>query len=176
MATVAKALTEEPIPSPSPLPDAAPHDGPAILLVTPEDLNPETAFVDGTTFPSALVLTDAPGVGDKARSFVANAARDTAARVQDRFKCPVHVIDALDPVTLVAAAADAKVDTVVTPYVPVGPTADALPGVAATLRAAGVDLVQPRRSWDDRFWPHARKGYFAFKEKLRPVLAQEGLC
>jgi deoxyribodipyrimidine photo-lyase len=37
----------------------------------------------------------------------------------------------------------------------------------------GINMVQRRRSWDSRFWPHATKGYFAFKEQL-PTAFKDG--
>ncbi|WP_375427657.1 FAD-binding domain-containing protein [uncultured Sphingomonas sp.] len=176
LATSATALTEEPVPGPSPLPRLPDlgHDEPALLLVTPEDMSPETAF-DGRSFVGALVVAGIPGDGDNSSAFVAATADDTAARVRARFDCPVRMLDALDAEALRGAAAEAGVRTIVTPYAPVGPVADALVPTAATLEASGVALVQTRRSWDERFWPHAKKGFFAFRKEIEPKLAREGL-
>ncbi len=175
LATAATALTEEPVPGPSPLPRLVADDGgPALLLVTPEDMSPETAYPD-RSFVGALVVSGVPGDGGKSGAFVAAAAEDAAARARARFGCPVRVIDALDPAPLLAAAAEAGVRTIATPYAPVGPVADALAAAGPVLAGSGVAIVQARRSWDERFWPHARKGFFAFRKEIGAELAREGL-
>lgn len=48
--------------------------------------------------------------------------------------------------------------------------------VAAVQGRLGIALVQKRRSRDAQFLPHARKGFFAFEEKLLSILAQGGIC
>jgi deoxyribodipyrimidine photo-lyase len=178
LATSATALTEAPIPPPSDLPVvAAPlPDRPALLLVTPEDLHPESGFGQMSGLAGVLVVSGAATGGDRSRAFVAGAAADAATRAGAYFNCPVQMIDSLDPEILNAAAASASADTIITAYAPVGPVADALTATAAPLARSGVALVQVRRTWDARFWPHSRKGFFAFKDKSPSVLAQEGLC
>ena len=178
LATSAAALTEAPVPAPSPWPyvDGYDRERPSLLLVTPEDMNPETAFPDDAVFKGALVLSDA-GHGDtRPRGFVAAAARDTAARVEERFGCATRVVDTLDVESILAAATDARIKAVTACYAPVGPVADRLDTVTVELERSGVEVRRALRSWDERFWPHATKGYFAFKDKLRSTLAQEGLC
>jgi deoxyribodipyrimidine photo-lyase len=171
-------MTEAPIPPPLDLPVvvAAVPDMPALLLVTPEDLHPESGFGPMSGFAGVLVVSGAATGGDRSRAFVAGAAADAATRAGANFNCPVQMIDAIDPEILNAAAASASVDTIITPYAPVGPVADALAAATATLARSDIALVQKRRSWDAQFWPHARKGFFAFKEKIPAILAQEGLC
>ena len=67
---------------------------------------------------------------------------------------------------------DHGVQQVVTAYAPVGPAADALRAFGKQLKADGIALVQVRRDWDSAFWPHAAKGFFQLREKIRPVLAE----
>jgi deoxyribodipyrimidine photo-lyase len=177
LATSASALTEPPIPAPSALP-AHPAPAPgrrALLLVTPEDLNPESLFPVSSGFAGGLVLTDAGSGGPLSRAFVANAATDAGARVADCFDCPVQRVDSLDPEQLRALAAIAGADTIVTAAAPVGPVASQLAQASRALAQTGVTLAQVPRSWDARFWPHARKGFFAFKDMIPRILAQEGL-
>ena len=83
--------------------------------------------------------------------------------------------NSLDVATLVAAAQDAGVRQIVTPYAPVGPVADALRDLAPALAAEGISLVQVRRDWDTQFWPHAKKGFFPFKQQMPRLLAEAGL-
>ena len=178
LATSAMPLVEAPIPAPSPLPDVEDRDrdAPSLLLVTPEDMNPETVFAQTTPFKGALIVSDLPGGGETSRAFVTGAAADTARRVEAHFGCPARIIGALDPELIGAAARDMNVSKVATPYAPVGPLADAVASAAVSLRQSGVALVQLRRPWDALFWPHARKGFFAFKEKIPAILEQEGVC
>jgi hypothetical protein len=61
------------------------------------------------------------------------------------------------------------------PHAPVGPDADALAALLPRLEAAGLRVVPARRGWDTAFWPHATKGFFAFKTQIPRLLAAEGL-
>jgi hypothetical protein len=38
------------------------------------------------------------------------------------------------------------------------------------LADSGITLVRPQRPWDRIFWPHASKGFFAFKKKAPGAL------
>ena len=98
---------------------------------------------------------------------------DAADRLAGRVEGPVTLLDRLDAGSLVAAAQAARVRTLVTPYAPVGPTADALAQVARGLEAEGLRLIQVRRDWDTRLWPHATAGFFAFRKQIPAFLEQE---
>ncbi len=178
LATQAVALTEKPIAAPLPLSAAQEFDAgrPALLLVTPEDMNPETLIPNSPQLRGALVV--APGDllwGEASTRFVQDAALDSAARVKAHYRCSTDVAQTLDAATLMSAAEAAKVAQIVTPYAPVGPIADALRGIVPRLEQAGMAVSQVRRSWDSLFWPHAKKGFFPFKEQIAPGLAAEGL-
>jgi len=82
-------------------------------------------------------------------------------------------LPALDAGHLTAAARAAGVRTIVTPYAPVGPTAEALARLVPDLEAEGLRLVQVRRDWDSRFWPHAKAGFFAFRKHIPGLLGVE---
>ncbi|MDP5360533.1 MAG: DNA photolyase, partial [Paracoccaceae bacterium] len=75
----------------------------------------------------------------------------------------------LGPVTVCAAEgleawmAEHALDQVVTAYLPVGPTADAL---------GKVPLVRVIRPYDAAAWPHATHGFFRFKEKIPALIGQ----
>ena len=111
--------------------------------------------------------------GEAAREFMAGAAMDAADRLAGRVEGPLTLLAHLDAGTLVAAAQAARVRTLVTPYAPVGPTADALAQVARGLEAEGLRLIQVRRDWDTRLWPHATAGFFAFRKQIPAFLEQE---
>ena len=73
------------------------------------------------------------------------------ARAGDAFACPVG--DAADPDWAGGLP-------VVTPFAPVGPSADALPPGAIRLR----------RRWDERVWPLAGRGYFKVRAAIPGLL------
>jgi deoxyribodipyrimidine photo-lyase len=174
LAQDAIALTEPAVEAAAPLPDLLPFDAetPALLLTTHEDLNPETIFPTGKAIKAALILADGDLLwGDTARRFAKAAATDTASRVAQQYKCKADILEKLDVDALAVAARAARVKTIVTPFAPVGPVADALARAAPALAEQGLRLQQVRRAWDSQFWPFANKGYFAFKERLPAILA-----
>jgi deoxyribodipyrimidine photo-lyase len=178
LAKQAVALTEAPTESPSPLRELHAYDPakPALLLVTHEDMNPETIFAQSTAIKAAIVAVPSELLwGENSVQFVAGAATDTAARVKQHYRCDTQVAHTLDAADMIVAAQAANVSQIVTPDAPVGPVADALKLAAPLLAQAGVTLSQTRRSWDTQFWPHAKKGFFPFKEQIAPGLRAEGL-
>lgn len=174
LATEATALTELPLPGPIDLvkQPVGPIAEPAMLLVTSEDMHPESVFEAASPFVAAVVATDGQKLwGEAARRFVEAAAQDTTRRVNAAFGCPTIRHESLDVERLLAAARAAGVRHIVTPYAPVGPVADALADIASRLAVEGVTLVQVRRRWDDRLWPHATKGFLPFKARATASLA-----
>ena len=179
LAREAMALTEAPIEAARDLGAPARHDPtqPSLLLVTPEDMHPESAFDGASGFQSVLVACDASLLwGDGSRHFVRAAAAETAERAAAHYGRPAHVIERLDAEALITAANAAGVRRIVTPYAPVGTVADQLARLAPVLASEGVTLAQIRRDWDSAFWPHAKKGFFAFKERIPALLRQSGLA
>ncbi|MGQ3048677.1 MAG: FAD-binding domain-containing protein [Niveispirillum sp.] len=61
---------------------------------------------------------------------------------------------------------------VLVPEAPVGPVRTALGRLSLELGRAGVKLLSLRRPYDALCWPHAGKGFFAFKEKILTLLTQ----
>ncbi len=182
LATYAEPVgNAEPLPEPLSLPEIKNTEfaGPALLLVTAEDFNPETVVPADSSIRVALIHTSAAQKwpwGDKASVFVTDAAKDCAVRVAKHYGCQVDSIVALDATAIIAAAEAAGVKTVVTAYAAVGPVADQLQHLGQLLSASGITLVRRRRPWDERFWPHAKKGFFPFKEYMKKGLAQEGIA
>jgi deoxyribodipyrimidine photo-lyase len=178
LAREAVALTEPPIEVARPLPDVGGHDPsqPALLLVTHEDLHPETLFPQVDAIKAAMVA-NYPALlwGENARRFVAQASTDTAARVGAHFRCNVDLADALDTQRLISAAQAAGLRHIVTAFAPVGPVADVLARLGPRLASEGIALSSVRCDWDSRFWPHATKGFFPFKERIPGLLQSLGL-
>lgn len=178
LATKAVALTEPPIEKAGALPSFLPLDPaqPTLLLVTPDDLGPETLVPSSQPIAGALVVADDALLwGETARQFVREAAADAATRLASHFSCAAGVFPTLDAAQLIAAAQAQGVRQIVTPYAPVGPVADVLARIAPVLADEGVTLAQSRRAWDAQFWPYATKGYFPFKERVPAILRQIGL-
>jgi len=176
LATEAPPLME-PVPEPpAGLPSAAgaAPPGPFLLLATPEDLTPDLGGIALAAVAAAVVTADPRlSFGEAASRFTAGAAMDAADRLAGQVEGPVTLLDRLDADSLVAAAQAAQVQTLVTPYAPVGPTADALALAARGLEAEGLRLILVRREWDTRFWPRATAGFFAFRKQIPALLEQE---
>ncbi|WP_238550702.1 FAD-binding domain-containing protein [Blastomonas sp. AAP53] len=178
LALHAEPLTEPPVPAPVPLsePERGVLGEPALLLVTPEDLNPDQSVWRSSDIRGVLVTSDPHLLwGDQARAFVSAAAQDCATLLQAERGVPVTMAARMDAATLAAAAEAAGVRQIVTPYAPIGPVADALAGLKLQLGKGGVDLIEARRRWDETFWPHARKGFFPFKQQMPRLLEELGL-
>lgn len=173
LASQAAALTEPVLPAARTLPPLpADVGGPALLLLTPEDLCAEQMWQDrgwhGGNIRAGLLVRGVQGWpwGDAAASFVNGAVADAAVRMEAALGCRVSVVDMLEADTLVQAARAAGAEAVVTADAPVGPVADTIDALGETLASAGLKLVRMRREWDERLWPFATKGFFAFRQHL----------
>ncbi len=178
LAREAVALTEAPIEPARQLgePPRLNPEQPSILLVTHEDLHPESVFDGAYAFRSIAVASDALLLwGDCSRHFVAAASTDTALRTAAHYGCPANIIDRLDAEALIKEAKAVGVRRIMTPYAPAGPVADHLARIAPMLASEGIDLSLVRRDWDSAFWPHAKKGFFTFKEHIPALLRMRGL-
>ncbi len=179
LATRAEALSEPSLPKPRPLPEAparVPRD--ALLLVTDEDLTPD--WLGPEPFAAvALARTVDVGQGgergEPARNFAEGALDDAAARLPVLGRTGVVAAVALTCEAVLGAARAAGASRVVTPYAPVGATATRLDELARDLAGEGIELLRPRRAWDDGFWPHATRGYGAVRAVIPGVLATLGL-
>ncbi|MDR7231012.1 deoxyribodipyrimidine photo-lyase [Caulobacter sp. BE264] len=156
--------------------DLTPPEGPVLLLITEEDLHPES-LLPADAAVAAIQVVDAVEMqgrprSDLVRAFTNEALDDVAARVRliwpDR---PVHR-GPLDADTLAPAASAAGVSTVVTAYAPVGPTRERLDVLAPQLAARGVTIKRLARRYDALTWPHGRGGFFGLKKRIPRLLDQ----
>jgi deoxyribodipyrimidine photo-lyase len=121
LATQAMAIAEAPKVDPLPLPETPMIDmnRPSLLLVTGDDLTPESLFPLDAAIRSAMIATDIDeSRGGPAALFEAGAANDAAGRVSTHFACPPPSTGALSADTLIAAARAADVSQIVTAYAP----------------------------------------------------------
>lgn len=178
LAKQAVALTEEPIPAPRPLAEMHRYDPstPALLLLTGEDLSPETLLPRNAAIGAVATLTQVPGWpwGRAAERFVGGALADASARAAIHFKRSAIGAIECEAEAIIAAARASGAAMIVTAFAPVGPVADGLAALRPKLAAAGFPLVQVQREWDNLFWPYATKGFFPFKERIPALL--ETLC
>ncbi len=165
-------LDDGPAPAPAPLPSASPPpDGPALLLLHEEDLHPESfelgrariVAVAGVAVPRAR---SPHGCAPGAEAFTEAALQDGLTRAAAQFGVPARRVDIAE---VAALAAEAGARCIVTPHAPVGWTAQALAPLHTT---RGLTLHVVRRDWDSLCWPHATKGFFAFRENIPRLCAQ----
>lgn len=156
-----------PNPAPGTIPPAAvPTTGRVALLLTTEDLSPETLPVGAEVV--ALAALALPQTDRPAGLFAAGALTDGLARAERHFGLAGK---ALAPEAIAAWAQQAGVREVVTADAPLGPTAQALDQAGLALAAVSVRLVRVRRDWDSRCWPLATKGFFAFRQHIPQLVA-----
>jgi deoxyribodipyrimidine photo-lyase len=165
-------LDENPLPLPAPplpplrplrAPDALPA-GPVALLLHDDDLHAESLLPPGTRVAAiaglAVPAARSPlGCSALVEGHVREALADGVARAGRHFQAPTAM---LAPGALAGWIASQGVP-VVTPWAPVGWTAEAL---------AGLPLLRLRRDWDSACWPLATRGFFPFRAQIPALLAQ----
>lgn len=181
LASDAPPLEEPPFAQPwtTPVLDLAPPDGPLLLLVTEEDLAPESLLPPGVAV-AAVHVADAVEIDGQPRSalvqdFARQALDDVAARARLAF--PDAPVDRgpLDVEVLAQAALAAGVRTIVTAHAPVGPTRDRLDALASQLAVRGLTLKSLGRPYDALTWPQGRGGFFGLKKRIPRLLDQLAL-
>ncbi|MBX9684909.1 MAG: deoxyribodipyrimidine photolyase [Hyphomicrobium sp.] len=153
-------------------------EGEIALLVTDDDLNPESLDLGRAEVTIAIVLrgTDAaPGYAANVATFRAAARLDCGQRTARHFGCSVEMVDASAADAVDRVTKLARGHPVVVAEIPVGPTRTAVQPLLDALVIGGGTVHQVRRDWDHAFWPHATKGFFQIKDKIPSVLRELGL-
>jgi deoxyribodipyrimidine photo-lyase len=154
-------------PRAAPLPRAdAPPSGRFALLLHEDDagLDPPLAAAPAAIAGFAQPEARSPfGCSEAVARFAHGAVADSLRLAGERHSIAAT---ALDPAQIADWAAAAGLREVVTPWAPVGWTATLLEGVARDLAARGITLRRIRRDWDEACWPHATRGFFAFREHI----------
>lgn len=177
LASTAEALIEAPMGSAIKL-RAAPaqaSSGRGALLLTEEDLHPESLDLEGLDVGAiglAHTVTDRSTlpVSSDVVTFTAGALLDAASRVAQICEIEPEILPSLTHTTLRDLARRAGSKRIVTPYVPVGPSADALADAKRLLAPDGISIEEIRRPIDTLAWPHATRGFFGLKEKIPRLL------
>lgn len=148
-------------------------NGNYLLLITPEDCQPEMV---GSSLPSdvlGLVPALDPNHSEHIHAFQHGAVSDAVSRSVDT-AATVAIAEDWAAV-LIKAAERSGTRQIVTPWAAGGPIADQLDAVKDALAAAGVHLHQHQRRYDTLTWPHATKGFFKLKKKIPAILDDLGL-
>ena len=74
------------------------------------------------------------------------------------------------PDDILTWAQDQRLDCLVTPFAPIGGTADQIDQICRTLSGHGIKVLISQRQWDHAFYPHAQKGFFQIKAKIPHIL------
>ena len=193
LATTARALVEEPLPSPERIAPAesSPVKGRVGLLLHEEDLdaaslrddypwldhdrldsNSRLVAIAGSADPDSRSPS---GASDAVRHFTSSALDDGVTRASLTLGRPARVLANALPSTVLEWAASERLDAVVVPFAPVGPVQERMRTLDAALRSEAVVLTAVRRRWDTLAWPHAARGFFPFREQISGLLRQQGL-
>ncbi|MEE4117623.1 MAG: FAD-binding domain-containing protein [Paracoccaceae bacterium] len=152
------------------------------LVLTEDDLSPGWLLDDGLAPVTTAVAAGAPhrsplAVAPHVHAFTREAVADTLARYGARLGQPGPQTG-LAPGETMAAQAEAlvawarahRLEQVVAPYPPVGPSADAFAEIRRALMSEGVRVATPVRPFDQRAWPHATHGFFRFKDRIPSLI------
>lgn len=166
--------------TPAPLPprDAQTRvpDGPYVLLLTEDDLHPESWPGFETNPPQeVIVLNPSPpeaslNSGTIASLFSKDAMQDAISRID-------HPVTFCEQTAsgLMQTMSGRTADRLVIPYQLSGPSAPSVNRSLVKLEAAGITVHELKRSWDDHAWPHATAGFFKLKKKIPKLMAQARL-
>jgi deoxyribodipyrimidine photo-lyase len=153
--------------------DILPKSGRVILLVTEEDLSPETWPLADADVRGVALFTpdiDSAQLSPLVRAFKTGAMADAESRAATRWSQPVVRVTTSDELSGFAANQGAA--ACVTTTIPVGSIRPEIESWLAACRTSGVPLLQIARRWDSLFWPHATAGFFKLKERIPATLAK----
>ena len=170
--TEATVYTRAALPAPAQIPKAAR----LIVLMTEEDMSPETwPIADATICGIATAELADLGVTFSApvAAFKRRAADDARARAASHWDQPAITVTEADGLVDFARARAAT--HIVTSHVPVGYVQPIIADWSRSCASAGVPLLQIARAWDQQFWPHAKAGFFQLKDHIPAVFAALGI-
>lgn len=163
--------------APLPEPVAPVADRRTGLLISDDDLCPETLSIPADTSVDAIAgftacaLRSPWPVSRHVIDFSSASLADALLRTRQRFGVEAVSLANEDVAEqLINWCTDHKLSQLFLPYVPAGVAQDALQPALCALQGAGIRVAQIRRTWDSRLWSHATRGYFAFRKAIRPLL------
>jgi deoxyribodipyrimidine photolyase-like uncharacterized protein len=154
-----------------------------ILLVTDEDLTPETWGIPTADVAGVILVETADvagesssGVSSKVTTFKRNALESTQARLEASGYSSVTLLSGTKESlqekvsALLQTHYGGEKMTVTTMGVTVGATRPIIDPLLAFLGQEEVTVRRLRRGWDEELWPHATHGFFRFKAQIPTVL------
>jgi deoxyribodipyrimidine photo-lyase len=153
--------------------DPMPEHARIALLVTEEDLSPESWPLGSAELAGVAVFkpeADGSAQSENVRAFKIGAMMDAAARCTARWGRPVAAVTS--PAELAEFARTHNVAAAITTRVPVGYVQAELAQWIGDAHLAPLRIVQIHRRWDALFWPYATAGFFKLKERIPAVLAK----
>jgi len=143
-----------------------------LLLMTEEDMHPIDALPSGIEIAGVASVDWVQPCAANASQFKLAALQNAANELSANFAVATKSIGDWNATELASWAKDIGVTDIMTAEAPVGFIAPMLKQFEQDLAAQGVKLHYARRQWDDLCWPHARKGFFAFKEKIPAIIRE----
>ncbi len=142
------------------------------LLITQEDLHPESLVSFRDDVAAIATIANVNGQSDQVNAFIAGALADTGAQTSHAFQASHQHLDTLDPSIIADWADEHDLKVIATGYAPIGQTRTELNTIRVALASRGIALITLQRRWDIDAWPHARKGFFPFREKIPKLIAR----
>ena len=164
-------LTDEPLPASVRLPavDAVVPNSKVVLLLTEEDLAPESWPLEGLLVVGVALFRTAGCLhSPPVQLFKAAAIADASKRAVMHWSVPVCEIESAN--ALIAFSRKLSADCAVTSIIPVGHLKPQFARLAQSAEASGLPVKQLMRRWDRLFWPHAKAGFFKLKVRIPAVL------
>jgi len=139
------------------------------FLTHDEDLSP-IDHPDCAAASAHAILTPLPkkSASPLKQAFLNGLVEDGAERLSQTVTRDVTRVSSPDEV--LTWAQGQSLDCMVTPFAPIGGTADLLDQIRQTLSGYGIKVLVSQRQWDHTFYPHAKKGFFQMKSKIPQIL------
>lgn len=149
----------------------------AVLLVTEEDLSPESWPLAGVDVCGVALLDPGHGAAKYSplvQAFKAGACGDASARAAVHWGQPV--VSIANVADMIAFGQQCGASAVVTTTVPVGYVRSEICDWGLACAAGSIPLLQISRRWDGLLWPFAKAGFFQLKARIPAVLAELNLA
>jgi len=147
-----------------------------MMLLTEEDMYPLDALATGIEMAGVATVDPVQPCAPNVAAFKQAALQNVANDLSVHFGVAAKSMEGWNAQQLANWAKECGVTDIVTAEAPVGFVAPGLKQLAHDLVEEGVYLHLVRRRWDDLCWPHARKGFFAFKEKIPSIIQELNLA
>ena len=153
-----------------------PPSGRYVLLLTEEDMHPLDALTAGIEIAGVATVDPAQPASHNVSDFKKASLQNAASDLSSHYGVAAKAIENWNALALAEWAKDCGVTDIITTEAPVGFVDRDLQQLGRNLSVHDVQLHFVRRQWDDVCWPHARKGFFAFKEKIPSIIRDLNLA